>query len=75
MFHVKCIDCRHFDKNDGCKFDLDDENCNRYERTINDEDCVLTNCDDCVWNCNGFCDFEESPSENCRKFKSKKEDF
>ncbi len=74
MFHVKCIDCKNFTADDGCKLNLDDENCARYEKVFIDENLAEPRCEDCAWNSNGFCDFDETSPNECRKFRSKNED-
>ena len=74
MFHVKCVTCKNFDKEDGCKFGLEDETCSLYkevERVKTDSE--NPTCENCVWFFGGNCDFELDTPLTCRRFKNKKD--
>ena len=76
MFDTRCVYCKHFNKEDGCEKNLDEDFCNAFEQKetlLKIED--KPSCENCVWNSNGFCDFDEQDVKVCRRFKSLKEDL
>lgn len=72
MFLIKCVDCKFFSPKDGCRFDLDEENCTLYEKVAEVDEPI--SCEACTWNCNGFCDYDLSPTPNCNRFRKRGEE-
>ena len=72
MFLMKCVDCKFFNPEEGCRLDLDEEDCVSYEKVTQKDKPV--SCSSCVWNENGFCDYDLSPTPNCNRFRKKGEE-
>ncbi|MBR2337117.1 MAG: hypothetical protein IKA61_04140 [Clostridia bacterium] len=76
MFDTKCIYCKHFNKDDGCAKNLDEDFCKAFEELENQslaED--KPSCESCAFNSNGFCDYDLESPLTCRRYKSLKEDL
>lgn len=74
MFDIKCINCKFFNPSDGCEKGLEDENCNAFTQTENDSaNGQVPRCENCVWSSNGFCDFDFTDPNSCRRFKNAKD--
>ena len=74
MFDIKCVYCKHFNPQDGCLKNLEEENCQGYEELeIAKPHKDKPSCENCVWQTNGYCDFELESPLTCRRFKSLKE--
>ena len=75
MFHVKCVTCKNFDKEDGCKFGLEDETCSSYNEVEEFKTKGETpTCQNCVWFFMNHCDFDKDDPLTCRQFKNKEDD-
>ena len=76
MFDIKCVYCKNFNPKEGCVLNLEEDNCSSYKETKkgNDKEDKPT-CTTCVWQTNGYCDFELDSPLTCRRYKSLKEDL
>ncbi len=76
MFDLKCVYCKSFNPKDGCRKNLEEENCLAFEEVeANGENEDKPSCGKCVWSTQGFCDFDFDNPETCRRFKNSKEDL
>ena len=76
MFDIKCVYCKHFNPQDGCLKNLEEETCTAFENfelPIDNKD--KPSCKTCAWQTNGFCDFELDNPLTCRRYKSLSEDL
>lgn len=72
MFDIKCINCKNFNPLDGCEKNLTDDDCDAFLEKVDKSTCgQAESCENCVWQSNGFCDFDFASPKDCRRFKSK----
>ncbi len=76
MFDIKCVYCKNFNPKDGCIINLEEETCQSFDKALNPQSTKdKPSCQNCVWQTNGYCDFDLESPLSCRRYKSLKEDL
>ena len=74
MFEIRCVGCKHFNEKDlSCAIGENEDSCQKYQKLTGDTDRL--SCEGCAWHSDGFCDFDLSDPNTCRRFKDKNDDL